>query len=50
MYTWTEKKNKENKQKHGFYFSEILDVFSDTHSLEFYDEIHSSLDEDDIFI
>jgi uncharacterized DUF497 family protein len=46
MYTWTEKKNKDNKQKHGFYFSEVLDVFNVTHSLEFYDEIHSSLDED----
>jgi uncharacterized DUF497 family protein len=46
MYTWDEKKNLENKQKHGFYLNEITDVFEDSHLLELYDSIHSSLDEE----
>jgi uncharacterized DUF497 family protein len=46
MYTWTETKNQENKKKHGFYLSEIEDVFADPHLMEFYDAAHSSLEED----
>ena len=46
MYTWTDKKNKVNKLKHGFYFDEIEDVFDDPHLIEWYDMVHSSLDED----
>ena len=46
MFTWTKEKNKLNKKKHGFFFSDIVDVFNDPHLLEFYDETHSSLDED----
>ena len=46
MYTWTEEKNKLNKVKHGFYLSDIVDVFDDPHLMEFYDAAHSSLDED----
>jgi uncharacterized DUF497 family protein len=33
----------DNKKKHGFYLSEITDVFEDTHSVEFYDDTHSSI-------
>jgi uncharacterized DUF497 family protein len=43
VYTWTKKKNLDNKRKHGFYLSAITDVFEDTHSLEFYDDKHSSI-------
>jgi len=43
---WTEKKNKENRKKHGIYLSEIESVFDDPHGLEFYDSQHSSLDEE----
>ena len=43
MYTWTKKKNRDNKKKHGFCLSEITDVFEDTHSVEFYDGTHSSI-------
>jgi len=46
MYTWTEEKNQLNKKKHGFYLSDIIDVFDDPHLLEFYDAVHSSFDED----
>jgi uncharacterized DUF497 family protein len=46
VFTWTEKKNRFNKKKHGFYLSEIVDVFDDPHLMEFYDTAHSSLDED----
>lgn len=46
MFTWTDKKNKLNKKNHGFYLSDIVDVFDDPHLMEFYDEAHSSLDED----
>ena len=45
MYTWTEEKNRLNKKKHGFYLSDITDIFNDPHLLEFYDTAHSSLDE-----
>ena len=46
MFTWTEEKNQLNKRNHGFYLSDIVDVFDDPHLLEIYDEAHSSLDED----
>ena len=46
MFTWTEEKNQLNKKKHGFYLSDIVDVFDDPHLLEFYDATHSSFDED----
>jgi uncharacterized DUF497 family protein len=46
MFTWTEKKNRANKKKHGFFLSDIADVFDDPYLLEFYDAAHSSLDED----
>jgi uncharacterized DUF497 family protein len=46
VFTWTEEKNQFNKKKHGFYLSEIVDVFDDPHLLEFYDAAHSSVDED----
>ena len=46
MFTWTEEKNQLNKRKHGFFLSEIVDVFDDPHLLEIYDVEHSSLDED----
>lgn len=46
MFTWTEEKNQLNKRKHGFYLSDIVDVFDDPHLFEFYDIAHSSFDED----
>ena len=46
MFTWTEEKNQLNKKNHGFYLSEIVDVFDDTHLIEWYDEKHSSMEED----
>jgi uncharacterized DUF497 family protein len=46
MYTWHEDKNLENKRKHGFYFNEITDVFEDPHLIEWYDQEHSSQNED----
>jgi uncharacterized DUF497 family protein len=46
MYTWNEEKNQKNKQRHGFYFSEIIDVFDDPHLLELYDSAHSFPDEE----
>jgi uncharacterized DUF497 family protein len=46
MYTWNDAKNRANKQKHGFYLSEIIEVFDDPHLLELYDSAHSSMDEE----
>jgi len=46
MYTWTEEKNRLNKKKHGFYLSEIVDVFDDPHLIDWYDREHSSTEED----
>jgi len=46
LYTWTEEKNQLNKKKHGFYLSDIVDVFDDPHLIDWYDTVHSSLNED----
>jgi uncharacterized DUF497 family protein len=46
VYKWTEKKNQINKRKHGFYLSDIGDVFDAPHLIDWYDAAHSSLDED----
>jgi uncharacterized DUF497 family protein len=46
VYTWTDEKNKANKEKHGFYLSDIVDVFDDPHLIDWYDAAHSSFDED----
>ena len=46
MFTWSEEKNQLNKKKHGFFLSDIVDVFDDPHLLFFYDAVHSSLGED----
>ena len=46
MVTWTEEKNQLNKKNHGFYLSEIVDVFDDPHLIDWYDREHSSMEED----
>jgi uncharacterized DUF497 family protein len=46
MFVWDENKNRLNKEKHGFYLSDIVDVFEDPHLIDWYDAAHSSLDED----
>jgi uncharacterized DUF497 family protein len=46
VFTWTEGKNQANKQKHGFYLSDIVDVFDDPHLIDWYDAAHSSLNEE----
>ena len=46
MYTWTEDKNQLNKKKHGFYLSEIVEIFDDPHIIDWYDRKHSSMEED----
>ena len=44
-YEWDETKSELNKQKHGFTFEEILEVFDDPYILTQYDIAHSA-DED----
>jgi uncharacterized DUF497 family protein len=44
-FEWEHEKNLLNKEKHGFYFEEILDVFDDHFFLEAYDADKSTLDE-----
>jgi uncharacterized DUF497 family protein len=46
VYTWTKEKNQLNKKKHGFYLSEIVNVFDDPHLIDWYDREHSSMEED----
>ena len=46
LFTWNEEKNLLNYKKHGFFLPEIVDVFDDPHLIEWYDKVHSSLDED----
>ena len=45
-FEWDSEKDKTNKIKHGFSFSEILDVFDDPFFIERYDLEHSSMEED----
>ena len=45
-FEWDSEKDEINKSKHGFSFSEILDMFDDPFFLERYDAEHSSLEED----
>lgn len=45
-FEWDSEKDETNKKKHGFSFSEILDVFDDPFFLERYDTEHSSLEEE----
>ena len=46
MFTWTEDKNQLNRKNHGFFFSEITDVFDDPYLIEFYDKKHSTMEEE----
>jgi uncharacterized DUF497 family protein len=46
VYTWTEEKHQLNTKNHGLYLSEIVEVFDDTHLIEWYDRKHSSIEED----
>ena len=45
-FEWDSEKDELNKIKHGFSFSEILDVFDDPYFIERYDTEHSTLEED----
>lgn len=45
-FEWDSEKDEINIKKHGFSFSEILDVFDDPFFIERYDAEHSSLEED----
>ena len=45
-FEWDSEKDEINIKKHGFSFSEILDVFDDPFFIERYDIEHSSLEED----
>ena len=45
-FEWDSEKDEINKIKHGFSFSEILDVFDDPFFIERYDIEHSSLEEE----
>ncbi len=40
-FEWDEKKNRENRRKHGVSFEEAKTVFFDEHAVEFYDEQQS---------
>ena len=46
MFTWTDKKNQINRRKHGLFLSEITNVFDDPYLIEFYDKIHSTVEEE----
>jgi len=45
-FTWDEEKNITNIRKHGISFIEAAKVYFDPVRLEFYDEEHSTLDEE----
>ena len=40
-FEWDERKNRENRQKHGVSFDEAKTVFFDDSAVEFYDDDHS---------
>ncbi len=45
-FEWDSEKDELNIKRHGFSFSEILDVFDDPYFYEIYDVNHSSLGEE----
>jgi uncharacterized DUF497 family protein len=45
-FEWEEDKNILNKENHGFYFEQVLEVFDDPFILETYDSENSSQTED----
>lgn len=45
-FDWDDKKNQINIQKHGISFELAVMVFLDNNRIEYYDELHSSLNED----
>ena len=45
LFEWDTSKNAINIQKHGISFQEAIGVFKDESRLEFFDESHSSVDE-----
>jgi uncharacterized DUF497 family protein len=45
-FVWDEKKNRDNIRKHKLGFADALPAFSDPLRKEYYDDKHSSFDED----
>ena len=45
-FIWNEEKNKINIEKHNIRFENAIEVWKDRLSFDFYDDIHSSLEED----
>jgi uncharacterized DUF497 family protein len=45
-FEWDSEKSIRNKENHGFYFEQILEVFDDPFLLEAYDRDNSTQDED----
>jgi uncharacterized DUF497 family protein len=41
-FEWDERKNAENRRRHGVSFEEAQSVFLDEHAVQFFDESHSS--------
>ena len=46
MFTWTKRKDRINRKKHGLFLSEVTDVFDDPYLIEFYDKVHSTAEEE----
>jgi uncharacterized DUF497 family protein len=46
QFVWDEKKNLDNAKKHGFDFARTIPAFFDPLRKEYYDDTHSSLEED----
>ena len=44
-FEWDERKNRENKRKHGVSFDEAMSVFHDQQAVEFYDDEHGELED-----
>ncbi len=44
-FEWDERKNQENKRKHGVSFEEARSVFFDQKAVEFYDDEHDQREE-----
>ena len=45
-FDWDDKKNQLNFRKHGISFDIAVSVFFDDNRIEYYDDAHSSLEED----
>lgn len=49
-FEWDDKKNADNFKKHGLYLDQAIDAFDDPMGQEYYDDRHSTIDEERLLL